>query len=220
MTFEGCDGTGKSTQIRLLTRKLGDLGYRVLATREPGGTPVGEAIRSLLLDAGGPDRTALTEALLYAASRAELVQRVLVPALRENHFVIVERFIDSTVVYQGMAGGIPVERVEEINRIATDSLMPDLTILLDVDDLAELDHRIRLQRAKDKIESRGQVFQERVRDGYRQLARMWPDRIKLVPSAGSPEEISDQVTSLVLTRARELFVERGGKGDWPRSWET
>lgn len=212
MTFEGCDGTGKSTQISLLVRRLRDLGYRVFATREPGGTPVGEAIRSLLLDTRGPERTALAEALLYAASRAELVHKVLVPALYENQFVVVERFTDSTLVYQGIAGGVPEEKIEQINRIATGGLSPDLTILLDADDLSEIDRRIRSGRTKDKIESRGQAYQSRVRDGYRTLAKRYPERIKVVLSSGPPEGVSDQVVSLVLARAREVFSREGGEG--------
>lgn len=217
MTFEGCDGTGKSTQISLLVRRLEDLGYRVFATREPGGTPVGEAIRSLLLDARGPERTALAEALLYAASRAELVRKVLVPALHENHFVVVERFTDSTLVYQGIAGGVPIEEIEQINRIATGGLSPDLTILLDADDLSEIDERIRSGRAKDKIESRGRAYQARVRDGYRMLARRYPERIKVVLSSGTPDEVSDQVLSLVLARAKEVFTMEGGQGGCRRA---
>ncbi|HHY35267.1 MAG TPA: dTMP kinase [Firmicutes bacterium] len=212
VTFEGCDGTGKSTQISLLVRRLRDLGYRVFATREPGGTPVGEAIRSLLLDTHGPDRTALAEALLYAASRAELVRKVLVPALYENQFVVVERFTDSTLVYQGIAGGVPIDEIEQINRIATGGLSPDLTILLDADDLSEIDRRIRSGRAKDKIESRGQAYQVRVRDGYRSLARRYPERIKVVVPSGTPDEVSDQVLALVLARAEEVFTREGGEG--------
>ena len=213
MTFEGCDGTGKSTQIALLVRRLTELGYRVYSTREPGGTPVGEAIRSLLLDTHGPERTALAEAFLYAASRAELVYKVLLPALNSNQFVVVERFTDSTLVYQGIAGGVPLEKIEEINRLATGGLSPDLTILLDVDDLSEIDRRIRSGRTKDKIESRGQAFHASVRDGYRMLAQKYPERIKVVLCSGPPGEISDKVISLVLARAREVCTTEGGKGD-------
>lgn len=179
VTFEGCDGSGKSTQLKLLTENLIQAGVDVLVTREPGGTPFGELVRRVLLDSSGPDRTCLAELFLYSASRAEIVQKILLPALREGRVVLTERFADSTTVYQGYAGGIPIEDIEIINKVATCGLVPDLTFVLDVNDPRVFHDRL-APKMKDKIEMRDDGYHAKVREGYRLLALRHPERIRLI----------------------------------------
>ena len=179
VTFEGCDGSGKSTQLKLLTENLIQAGVDVLVTREPGGTKFGELVRRVLLDSSGPDRTCLAELFLYSASRAEIVQKILLPALREGRVVLTERFADSTTVYQGYAGGIPIEDIEIINKVATCGLVPDLTFVLDVNDPRVFHDRL-APKMKDKIEMRDDGYHAKVREGYRQLALRHPERIRLI----------------------------------------
>ncbi len=179
VTFEGCDGSGKSTQLKLLTENLIQAGVDVLVTREPGGTKFGELVRRVLLDSSGPDRTCLAELFLYSASRAEIVQKILLPALREGRVVLTERFADSTTVYQGYAGGIPIEDIEIINKVATCGLVPDLTFVLDVNDPRVFHDRL-APKMKDKIEMRDDGYHAKVREGYRLLALRHPERIRLI----------------------------------------
>ena len=182
ISFEGCDGSGKSTQISRIAHKLESTGMKFLVTREPGGTPLGERIRQLLLDPQSPDRSLLSETFLYAAARAEFVSRVVRPALAKGLIVITERYTDSTWVYQGYAGGISFPSIENINTIATGGLETDLTLILDIDDSSIIDKRLAL-RQKDKIESRSGEYHERVREGYKELARRFPDRTVCVNAA-------------------------------------
>jgi len=188
ISFEGCDGSGKSTQIKLLAEKLKDAGVDVLVTREPGGTEFGELVRKVLLDSNGPDRTSLAELFLYSAARAEIVQRVIIPALESGRVVLTERFADSTTVYQGYAGGIPIEVIENINNVATCGLVPDLTFVLDVNDPRVFHDRL-APKAKDKIEMRDDRYHSKVREGYRRLALGNPERVRLIDATLPPERI-------------------------------
>jgi dTMP kinase len=188
ITFEGCDGSGKSTQIQAIARELRESGVPVLLTREPGGTPFGETVRNMLLDPEGPERGALAEFLMYAASRAELVRSVIAPALREGIVVLVERFTDSSVVYQGYAGGIPIPDIENINKIATEGLVPDLTLVFDVCDPEVFRERL-APKHKDKIELRDDSYHAKVRQGYRELQLLYPGRIKMIDGTLSKEEV-------------------------------
>lgn len=207
ITFEGCDGSGKSTQVKAVSTALAESGVDVLVTREPGGTPFGELVRRVLLDPSGPERGALAEMFLYAASRAELVREVIRPALESGRVVLTERFTDSTVAYQGYAGGVPLAAVEEINRIATGNLTPDLTFVFDIDEPAIAEARL-VSKRKDRIELRSSEYHARVRQGYRDLASRFPDRIRLV-DAEMPRE---QVERIVLSEVRGLLRQRmGGK---------
>ncbi len=205
ITFEGCDGSGKSTQMSLLHQRLVGLGLDVTISREPGGTPVGELVRALLLNPEGPDRTGLAEALLYAASRAELVERVILPALTRGCVVLVERYVDSTLVYQGMAGGIPISDIENINKIATQGLLPDLTLVFDISDSRVLHQRL-APKKKDKIELRDEAYHDKVREGYRLLRRRHPDRIKLVDGG----LLQTEVAELVFKEVWSALVKRQG----------
>lgn len=207
ITFEGCDGSGKSTQLERVSEALSAQGFDVLATREPGGTPFGEIVRSVLLDPDGPERTAMAELFMYSSARAELVAKVIRPALERGMVVLVERFYDSTTVYQGYAGGIPVSDIETINRISTGGLVPDLTFVLDIDDLQVFHVRLRPKK-KDKIESRDDEYHLRVMKGYRDLASRYPERIRLI-DASLPE---DEVSRLVMADVSDL-LEKRKRGD-------
>lgn len=183
ITFEGCDGSGKSTQIGLLAGRLRSLGYEVRTFREPGGvTPgdPGERIRDILLDPVHVELDVLAELLLYEASRAQLVTAHYRPALETGAIVLCDRYADSSVAYQGYGRAVlAVEEVRELNRIATGGLMPDLTLLLDVDAAAGLAQAT--LAGVDRLEGAGLEFHERVRMGYLRIAEAEPDRVKVVP---------------------------------------
>ncbi len=200
VTFEGCDGSGKTTQLGLLREALMARGVEVLITREPGGTEFGEVVRNILLDPHGPDRTILAELFLYSAARAEIVHRVIRPALMAGRVVLAERFTDSTIVYQGYAGGISLESIEKVNRIATGGISPDLTFVLDVCDPQVFDERL-APKQKDKIESRDDSYHSRVREGYRTLALAYPERMRLI-DATLPR---DRILSLVMAEVQKEF---------------
>lgn len=192
ISFEGPEGCGKTTQIQRLVARLEAAGQPVLLTREPGGTPLGETIRHLLKFAEeGRDMTPETELLLFAASRAQLTRRVIEPALDEGRWVIADRFLDSTTVYQGVARKLDREAVEYVNDFAVGPRRPDLTILLDVD-LAESRRRLAARGepggTPDRIEQLPAAFHEAVREGYLSLAREEPERFRVV-NAGRPAEI-------------------------------
>jgi dTMP kinase len=207
ITFEGCDGSGKSTQMKLIRERLEDAGIDVLVTREPGGTEFGELVRRVLLDSSGPDRTSLAELFLYAASRAEIVHKVIMPALERGQVVLTERFADSTTVYQGYAGGIPVEDVETINNVATCGLVPDLTFVLDVNDPQVFHDRL-APKSKDKIEMRDDRYHAKVREGYRQLARNHPERVRLIDATLPPQDVLAIVEDTVW---KVLRNKKGGR---------
>ena len=196
VTFEGLDGSGKSTQTALLRDHLEGLGGDVVTTREPGGTPVGEGVRELLLN-GAAEISPWAEAALFAAARAELVARVIQPALARGAHVVCDRFLDSSLAYQGIARGLGIETVLELNRGALAGLVPHRTFLLLVDP-AEAARR--LDARPDRIERAGADFRTRVDAGYRDLARRFPDRI--VPLDGSLPP--DRIAQLVRDQLREL----------------
>jgi dTMP kinase len=196
IVIEGADYTGKSTQARRLASRLRRRGRRVLHLREPGSTRVGEAVRAILLDPRN-DRMAMTaETLLYMAARAQLVHEVIRPALARGVTVVCERFLLSTAVYQGIAGGAGVRPVFEMGRFAIGRTRPDLTILLDIDArAAERRHRGR----KDRIERRGLAFQRKVRAGFRRLARRVP-RVAVVDARGSEDAVAARIASVAGRR--------------------
>ena len=200
ITFEGIDGAGKSTQVIRLKRRLQELGLEVLTLREPGGTEVCEHIRELLLQSKH-DIAPVTELLLFAASRAELVAKVILPALRKGSIVILDRFADSTTAYQGHGRGLSLELLEEVNRIATFGLRPDITFYLDI---TPEDAMIRKFSEKslplafdsgelDRMESSGIEFYRRVREGYLRLHDAHRERIMLLDARLSPGTIHEQI---------------------------
>lgn len=188
VTFEGQDWSGKSTQAVLLAEALRAEGREVVATREPGGTPVGESIRGLVLD--GPEMSAWTEAALFAAARAEHVAALIRPALERGAAVVCDRYVDSSVVYQGIARGLGVDAVLELNLAVTGGLLPDRTFVLDLDPVAA---RARHSAGLDRIEREHDAFRALVADGYRQLETLFPGRVVLLDAALAPEEIAAHV---------------------------
>jgi dTMP kinase len=194
LTFEGSEGCGKSTQIRLLRDTLCSLGHEPLLVREPGGTPSGEVIRQLLQHS--PDGEALTaeaELLLFAASRAQLVREVIRPALSVGRIVISDRFLDSTTVYQGVARMIPPEVTARINAFAVGVCLPDMTFLLDLDRASALARMGSRNQDLDRIERETEVFFEAVRRGYLELAARETFRIRVLDGSKPPAEIAARI---------------------------
>jgi dTMP kinase len=188
VTFEGVDGSGKTTQAELLRARLEADGRDVVATREPGGTPLGERVRELLLHGG--DVTPWAEAALFTAARAELVELVIRPALDRGAVVVCDRYVDSSLAYQGIARGLGVEDVLELNLRAIGGLLPDRTFLLLVD---AAEARRRGGAASDRIEREQDDFRRRVDDAYRELARRFPERIVEVDADVAPEETAQWI---------------------------
>ncbi len=202
ITFEGPEGAGKTTQAKRLILALQDVGGQVLYTREPGGTPTGEAIREILqYNKAGEPIAPETEVLLFAASRAQLVRKVILPALDQGIHVVCDRFADSTTAYQGYGRGFSVEQMITINQFAIDGAIPDITILLDLEIARGFD-RLSKRHAEgqgrwDRIENEERAFHERVRQGYLELARKWPERFVIVNSAQDEEAVSSEVWRIV-----------------------
>jgi dTMP kinase len=188
VSFEGLDGSGKTTQVRLLQVRLESDGREVVTAREPGGTELGERIRSLLLH--GEEMTPWAEALLYAAARAELVAEVVAPALDRGADVLLDRYLDSSVVYQGIGRGLGLEQVWELNLAAVGGLLPERTFVLAVDPATAGG---RVGTAPDRIERAGEDFHTRVADAYVQLAALHPERIVVLDGALPAETIAEQV---------------------------
>lgn len=203
ITFEGMDGCGKTTQLRLLAKHLRERGESVVETVEPGGTDIGQQIRRILLD---PANTAIhprTELLLYFGSRAQNVEQVIRPALAEGHTVLCDRFTDSTLVYQGCGRGLDTAIVLDLDRIACQGLKPGLTVLIDIDLETSLNRaRRRNQRtasSESRIDEEGNAFHERVRRGYLALATQEPERFVVIDGRGDIGEIAKAVQRAVMT---------------------
>lgn len=195
ISLEGVDGSGKSTQAAMLAEALRARGREVIAVREPGGTALGEDIREVVL---GPDAMSpWAEALLFAAARAQLVADVVRPALEAGTWVVADRFLDSSLAYQGSARGLGIDQVIQVNAPGIGDCMPDLTIILDIVPSSARDRRA--ERASvDRIEGEGDALQEAVAEGYREVARLFPDRIALVAAAGTVEDVHTRVLATVI----------------------
>lgn len=199
VVFEGGDGAGKSTQAALLARRLQDAGREVLRTREPGGTVIGEELRSLVLDHGRGQVDARTEALMFAAARAAHVEQLILPALRRGTTIICDRFIDSSVAYQGVGRGLGTEEVLRLNRWATDGLRPDLTILLDVDPLAGRLRRTQGHGAEDRLESEPDDFHARIRQAFLDRAKNDDGAYVVFDASLDVEDLEARIASAVET---------------------
>lgn len=200
ISFEGIDGAGKSTQVKKLKKHLSEKGHQVLTLREPGGTVIAEKIRSLLLESKH-DITPIGELLLFSASRAELVQNVISPALKQGNVVIVDRFYDSTTAYQGYGRGLDLEMLRAVNTVSTSGLEPDITFFLDI---SPEDALIRKFSEKsiplsfeenelDRMESSGLAFYQRVREGYLQLAGSEKKRFMMLDACNDAENIHEEI---------------------------
>src|SRR5215813_4829231 len=201
ITVEGVEGAGKSTQVETLRAWLAARGVSVVTTAEPYGTPLGASLRRVL---GEVDRVApLTEALLFAASRAEHVQRVIRPALAAGQIVLCDRYVDSTVAYQGYGRGVPLETIAQLNRLAADGVLPDLTLVLDLD-VAEGLRRVRARHgalaACDPFERLAIEFHERVRKGYWAIRDREPERVTVVDADRPPAVVAAEIARLVARR--------------------
>jgi dTMP kinase len=197
ITFEGPEGSGKSTQLRLLGERLRSAGRDVLETQEPGGTPIGVQIRHVLLDAKNRELCPTAELLLMFASRAQNVDQTILPALSAGRIVLADRFTDSTLVYQGVGRGLGADLVYELDRIACRGLIPDLTLLIDIDAETGLERaRRRSLRTDDpetRMEDQGVDFHRRVREAYRQLASDESGRVRLIDGSETREAVAEQV---------------------------
>ncbi len=192
ITMEGTDGAGKTTQINMLKESLDSRGYHVVCVREPGGTPIGEKIRNIIIDKENGEMCNMTEALLYAAARAQLVQEVILPVLNDGGVVISDRFVDSSLVYQGYARGMGERRIKNLNRYAIEDLEPDITFFLKLKPEDGL-KRKRSQAELDRIESENFNFHQRVYDGYVSLARRNKKRIRMLDALKDPHVIHDEI---------------------------
>jgi dTMP kinase len=200
ITFEGSEGSGKSTQAQRLAARFQRSGVPHLLTREPGGTPIGESIRDLLQFAPhNLNMTPETELLLFEASRSQLVREVIKPALERGQCVIADRFFDSTTVYQGTARRLDREIIERVNALVVGDCVPDITFMLDVD-AATAQSRMQGPRKTDRMEQQPAEFYERVREGYRQLATHEPKRIVLIDGSGAIDEIEKQIWETLSSR--------------------
>lgn len=207
ITFEGIEGSGKSTQIKLLAARLQDKGHKILQTREPGGCPLADKIRALLLDADNSEMVPMTELMLYAAARAQHVNEVILPALGAGAIVLCDRFSDATYAYQSFGRGLPRGMVMQLNQLACNNLAPDLTLLLDCE------VGIGLSRARSRISSldghtpkeerfelEALSFHQRVRDGYLALSQENPGRFTVIQADQPPDAIADNIANAVFKR--------------------
>lgn len=200
ITFEGSEGCGKSTQSRMLYDHLKSKGYKVIYLREPGGTAISEKIRGILLDPSNRSMSGVSEMLLYMAARAQVIEEVVRPALLGGKIVLCDRFLDSTIVYQGYGLGMDIKTIKAIGKISTCGIKPDLTILLDLPVTKGLKHR---QHKKDRIEERSLNYHLRVRKGYLKLARQEPGRIKMVKVDPKKNKTQDRIRKIILPILRQ-----------------
>jgi dTMP kinase len=196
ISFEGIEGSGKSTQGKLLYSFLKNRGADVILTEEPGGTRIGEQIRTILLDVEHRGMSPLTELLLYNASRAQHVQEVILPALNRGATVITDRFTDSTIAYQGYGRGLDLQMIDSLDLIATDRLRPDITLLLDLDVNTGLQRNRGIQKT-DRLELETVSFHERVRSGYHILAAEHPARITVIKATDSIDQTHGRIIRII-----------------------
>lgn len=202
ITFEGPDGSGKSTQARMLAERLRGEGRPVLESVEPGGTPIGQQIRRILLDPANQELTAVAELLLMFAARAQNVEQWILPALDQNQIVISDRFTDSSIAYQGSGRGLGWASVLELDRIACHGLIPDLTICIDIDTETGLARALARGGLETRLEEQAIEFHHKVREAYHELGRREPHRFRLIDGRGTAESIAakvwEQVAPLLL----------------------
>jgi dTMP kinase len=197
ITFEGPEGSGKSTQLPRLAQFLEESGYSVVKTREPGGTKIGDQIREVLMRMENTELHPRTEILLFLAARAQLVEELIRPSLQEGKIILCDRYGDSTLAYQGYGHGLNLDDLRAMLQFATGGLKPDLTILLDIDVLTGL-KRKKIKAEWNRLDAFELSFHERVREGYHILAAQEPDRWKIVDAAQNPEQVQKEIRAIVL----------------------
>lgn len=197
ITFEGVDACGKSTQAQLLYQFLRKNDREVIRLRDPGATPISEAIRAILLDNKNSAMSPWAELLLYEAARAQMVDESIKPALRAGKIVVSDRFYDSTTAYQGYARGLDLESVKRANGIGSVGLTPDITFVIDVDPKIAVERKIKLGEPADRMEAEGFAFQQKVRSGYQKIAESNPQRVKRVDGNRSVEIIQQEIRRLI-----------------------
>lgn len=208
ITFEGVEGSGKSTQIRCLANRLISRNLSTTLTREPGGCPIADKIRAILLDADNSAMSAMAELMLYAAARAQHVNEVIAPALSDGGIVLCDRFCDATVAYQSYGRGLDRSIIDTLNSHACSGISPDLTVLIDCDPRVGLERaRRRIEMSSGPREERFELeaiaFHQRVRAGYNQLAIDEPQRFVIIDGAGTIEKIASEISAAVLARIPE-----------------
>ena len=196
ISIEGTDGAGKSTQIELLKKYIIEKGRDVIVTREPGGTPISEKIREIILDNNNSEMSHITEALLYAASRAQHVNEKIKPALMQGKIIICDRFVDSSIAYQCAARGISREIIEDINKYAIDGVMPDITLYFDITPEEGI-KRKKNMHTLDRIEQEKQDFHNKVYEGYQMLLKLYPERIKRIDASKDIYDVHNQVLKYI-----------------------
>lgn len=204
ITFEGNDGSGKSSVIEAIKNELSNMGFDIIHSREPGGSKIAEKIRDVILDIDNLGMDDKTESLLYAASRREHITKTIKPALEDGKIILCDRFIDSSLAYQGYARGIGIENVYEMNKFATDGLLPDLTLLVCVKPEVGL-NRIKSNNrgALDRLEVEKMEFHKKVYDGYLKVQEMFPERIKIVNGENTREKVREDALEIVLNFLKE-----------------
>jgi len=204
ITFEGIDGSGKSTQIQMLEYEFNKLGVEYKTFREPGGTELSEKIRAILLDKENIELISTAESLLFAAARAQLTAEQIKPAIEKGKFVICDRFTDSTIAYQGYGRGLDIKQLEEINYIATAGLTPDITFILDISPEAAA---VRMEaEASDRMEEMGVDIFRRIRVGYRQIKDQNPNRYRLINGEQSPENVFKEIKEIIMKQFEEVLT--------------
>lgn len=199
VTFEGGEGVGKTTQLRLVIQYLEEKGVDAIFLREPGGNDISEKIRNIILDISNSAMTGMCEAMLYSAARAQLTEEVIKPALQQGKLVVCDRFIDSTFAYQGIARGLGADKVDALNRMACGEVMPDLTIFLDLSPSLAFARKGGAD-SDDRLEQEGFDFHNKVYDGYQQAAKLYPDRIVKIDCSGDAISTHKKIVDVLSKR--------------------
>lgn len=210
ITFEGLEGSGKTTQAARLVAALREKGYSAVGTREPGGTKIGEALRGILLDHTRTEMSPLTEVLLFAAIRAQHIAQLIRPMLEEGGIVVCDRFVDASIAYQGYGRGMHLTMVREVNEIATWGVKPDITLYLDIEadkGLARMRRRLEEQEnIPDRMEREEREFYEKVRQGYQEIGRDEPGRVRVFNADQNEDTLHDKILDVVLRELRRRGV--------------
>lgn len=197
ISFEGGEGAGKGTLIRNILNELGKTNLDILSTREPGGVKISEQIREVIVDKNNTEMCYETEALLYSAARAQLIKEVITPAIENNKTIILDRFVDSSYVYQGVARGLGIEKVVSINDFATKGWYPDKTIILDIDPELGLKRIFSNDRETNRLDLESIEFHKKIREGYHEVAKMFPDRIVIIDASKTEKEVLENVLKVL-----------------------